>query len=139
MAEESRAGHFEDAADVSRLIAIEEEIGLGGVGVSGDGPGEEAESDEGIEEIAGGTGMETEAHGEGLEFLRAMRELGEDAHFDSAEQGSGGPEGEASLEDMLGGEGRLCGHGALVSLNQRVEKRSDCGHNCGCGNDPGCA
>jgi hypothetical protein len=56
MAEEPGAGHFEDAADLGRLATVEEKIGIRSVGVSGAGSGEEAESDKGVEEIAGGTG-----------------------------------------------------------------------------------
>ena len=45
-------GHLEDAADVGRLAAIEEQIGLGRVGVAVAARAQEAERDERIEEVA---------------------------------------------------------------------------------------
>jgi hypothetical protein len=59
--------------------------------------------------------MEAEAAGQGLECLGAASEFGEDLHFDGAEESFGGPEGEASLKDVIGRDG---GRGDL---------RCDCG------------
>ena len=47
--------------------------------------------------------MEAEAGGEVVEVLRALRELGEEAHFDGAEESFGGPEGHAGLKDVVRG------------------------------------
>ena len=46
---------------------------------------------------------------EDLQGLRAARQLGEQAEFHGAEQGLRGPEGQAGLEDGVGGE--RWGHG----------------------------
>ena len=62
---EAVVGHLEDAADVGGLALVEEEIGGGRVGVGAVAALEEAEGDEGVEEVARGAGMQAEA---GAEF-----------------------------------------------------------------------
>jgi hypothetical protein len=56
VAEEAGVGHLENAADVAGFVAVEEEAGLGGVGVEVAGSLEEAEGDERVEEVAGERG-----------------------------------------------------------------------------------
>ncbi len=99
---EAEVGHLKDAADVGGLALVEEEIGLGGVGVDACLPFEEAEGDESVEEVVRGAGMQVEASAEGCEIRRALRELGEELHFDCAEEDLRGPEGEAGFEDAVG-------------------------------------
>ncbi len=95
-------GHLEDAADVGGLVFVEEEVGGGGVVVEAVAALEEVEGDEGVEEVVGGAGMEAEAGAELGERTRLPGELGEDLHFDGAEEGFGGPEAEAYLQDVVG-------------------------------------
>ena len=106
---EAVVGHFEEAADVAGLAAVEEEVGGRCVGVGGIGALEETERDEGVEKVAGGARVEAQAAAEGFEFFGAVGELGEEPHLDGAEQDFGGPEAEAYLEDVLGrGGGIVC-------------------------------
>ena len=95
-------GHLQQAADVGGLVLVEEEVGLGGVGVDAIVALEEVEGDEGIEEVGGGTRMKAEAAAEFGEGFGVLGEFGEELHFDGAEQSFGGPEGEACLQDMVG-------------------------------------
>jgi hypothetical protein len=46
---EPGVGHLEDSADVPEFAAVEEEVGLGGVGVVVVGTVEELEGDESVE------------------------------------------------------------------------------------------
>ena len=97
--------HIENAPHVGGLSAIEELIGLGGIGVEIAAAGEEAERHEGVEEVAGGARAETQATAEGIEGLRPPGPLAEHPQLHGAEQGLGGPEAEARLQDALGGVG----------------------------------
>lgn len=70
--------------------------------------------------------MEAEVRGKGVEFLRPVREFGEDAHSDGTEQGSRGPEGETGLEDMVGGPGGLCSHGCSGEFKPALRQAHRC-------------
>ncbi len=100
---EALVGHFENAADVGGLAAIEEEIGGRGIGVFAVLALQKAEGEKGVEEIASGAGMEAEATAEVFEGFGALREFGEEAHFDGTEEHFGRPEAEPNLENVLGG------------------------------------
>ena len=67
--------HLEDAADVGRLLPIEEEIGLGRVGVLLAVALQEAERHEGIEEVARRTRVQPQASAERVEVLGTVRQL----------------------------------------------------------------
>ena len=47
--------------------------------------------------------MKAKTSGELVELLRTLRKLGEEAHFDGAEESFGGPEGHAGLKDVVRG------------------------------------
>ena len=49
---EAMVRHLEDAADVGRLLPVEEQVGLGRVGVAVAGALQEAERDQRVEEVA---------------------------------------------------------------------------------------
>ncbi len=106
---QARVGHFEDAADVRRLPAIQEEIGGRRVRVAAVGPAQEAQRHQRVEEVAGAARMEAEPRPQALQGLGAAGQLGEHAELDGAEEGLGRPEGEPGLEDGVGGRG--LGHG----------------------------
>ena len=94
--------HLEDAAHVGGLLPIEEEIGLGRVGVLLAVPRKEAEGHEGIEEVARRTRVQPEASAERVEVLGPARELREDAHLDRAQERLRGPKGQTGLQNLLG-------------------------------------
>jgi hypothetical protein len=73
---ETGIGHLKDSANVAGLAAVEEEVGLGRVGVRLAGALKEFECDECVEEVARGTGVKSETFGELVELLRTLRELG---------------------------------------------------------------
>ncbi len=98
---EAVVGHLEDAAHVGRLLAIEEEIGGGGVGVFAVLPLEETKGDESVEEIPGRPGVQAEAPAQGFEGLRSMGQFGEDSHLNGAEKDFRGPEAKADLENVF--------------------------------------
>ena len=99
---ESMVRHLEDAAHVGGLLPIEEEIGLGRVGVLLAVPRKEAERDEGIEEVARRTRVQPQASAERVEVLGPARELREDAHLDRAQERLRGPKGQTGLQNLLG-------------------------------------
>jgi hypothetical protein len=55
-------------------------------------------------------GCRPKASAKPIEALRAMCELGEDAHLHGGEEGLGRPEGQSGLQNLLGGDVR---HGSL--------------------------
>lgn len=110
--------HFEDAADVGRLVLVEEEVGLEAVGIDAVVvAGEKAESDEGVEKIAGAAGMEAHSFRECIQVFGMFGEFGEEFHLDGTEEGFGGPEAETGLEDAFGSGGSGVGvHGVLAKV-----------------------
>ena len=96
--------HLEDAAHVRGLLPIEEEIGLGRVGVGISRALEEPERGERVEKVPGRPRMEAEAPAERLEFLGAVGQFREHAHLDGAQECLGRPEGQAGLQNPLGGD-----------------------------------
>jgi predicted metal-dependent hydrolase len=96
-------GHLEDAADVRGLASIEKQVRLQRIAVAVALAREEAERDERVEEVTRAALVQAQPAAECVEGLRAVRELGEHAHFDGAQQRLGRPERQAGLEDLLGG------------------------------------
>ena len=99
--------------DVRGLLPVEEEFGLGRVGVGVPRALEEPERGERVEKVPGRPRMEAEAPAEHLEFLRAVGEFGEHAHLDGAQEGLRRPERQSRLQNPFGGE-RLA-HPFIVS------------------------
>lgn len=99
---EAAVAHLEDAADVRGFVAVEEQVGGGRIAVDAVGPLEKSEGHEGVEEIGGGPGVESESGLQVLEVAGLLRQLGEDSEFDGAEERFGGPEAEADLQNLFG-------------------------------------
>jgi hypothetical protein len=74
VAEQARVGHLEDAADIRRLLLVEEEAGLRRVRVDVAGALQEAERDQRVEEVEGGARVQAER---GAQIGRRGRLLGE--------------------------------------------------------------
>ena len=104
--------HLEQAAHVGGLRAVEEEVGLRGVRVALAVADEHAERDERVEEVPRAPRVEAEPTTERLAVERALRELGEDAELDGAEEGLRAPEGAAEVDDTIG---RKVAHGAPLT------------------------
>ena len=100
--EEALVRHLQDAADVGRLVLVEKDVARRGVGIATVLAFEKSESDEGIEEVARGAGVQAEAAGQRFQALRAFGEFGEDFHLNSAKQSFRGPEGQAGLQNVFG-------------------------------------
>ena len=66
MAVEPLVGHLEHAADVGRLVFVEEEVGRGRVGVDSVAAFQEAERHQRVEKVAGRSRMQAEATGQCL-------------------------------------------------------------------------
>jgi hypothetical protein len=102
VAVQALVGHLQYTADIGGLALVEEEIGLGRVGVDAVVALEETERNQRVEEVARGAGMKPEAGAEFGEWFGVFSELGEDLHLHRAEEGFGGPEAEANLHDVVG-------------------------------------
>ena len=76
--------------------------------------------------------MEAETAGEGVQIFRALGELGEDFHFNGGEEGFGGPEGKASLQNLIGAGS---GHNGRIPFLRSCEfartGKSPAGRGCG--------
>jgi hypothetical protein len=100
---EAGVGHFENAADVAGFVLVEKEVGFGGISVDAVLSVEEPEGHERVEEIPRGARMEASASGKVGELFGMFGQLGEDAHFDGAEERLRGQESHADLHDVFGG------------------------------------
>src|ERR1700757_1837558 len=99
MMEEALIRHLQHASHVGWLALVEESIARRCVGIATVLTLEKSESDEGIEEVARGAGVQAEATGQRFQALRAFGEFGKDLHLNSAEQSFRGPEGQAGLQN----------------------------------------
>ena len=61
MTEKAAIGHLENSADIRGLVLVEEDVGGGRVAIGSVFASEETERDEGVQEVASGTGMKAEA------------------------------------------------------------------------------
>lgn len=81
------------------------------------GPVEHAERDQGVEEVPRGPRVQAEAGRQGVQVGRPLRQFGERAEFDRAEQDLRSPEAEPELENPV--RRHVSGHDHLPE-NDRV-------------------
>src|SRR6185369_3919178 len=93
--------HLEHAADVARLLLVEEDLRRLHVRVSTVPTLEHPERHERIEEVPRRPRVERELTAEALEVQRAARERREDPELDGAQQRLRAPESEAKLKDFF--------------------------------------
>jgi hypothetical protein len=122
---EAVIGHLEDAANVRRLLAVEEEIGFRRVGVTIALTRQEPQRDQRVEEIERRSGVQPEPAAERGERFGAFRQFSEHAELDGAEQRLGGPECQPCLHDPFGCQLRVhplvsCGNGVETSKHIRT-------------------
>ena len=94
--------HLQDAADVRRLLPIEEHFRLGRVAVAVALASEESKRHQRVEKVARRATVQPQPSAERVEMLGTLRQLGKDAHFDGAQERLGRPEGKAGLQDLFG-------------------------------------
>ena len=66
--------------------------------------------------------MQAEAACQRFETLRTLGEFGEDLHLDGAQQSFRGPEGQAGLQNVIGGG---CGRSHIRSSMLRISNRPE--------------
>jgi hypothetical protein len=89
--------HFQYAANIGWLAAVEEYVCRRSIGVATVAAFEKAERDSRIEKIKRRPGMQADASAERVERFGSVGQFGEDAHFDGAEKDFRGPEPKANL------------------------------------------
>ena len=100
--------HLEDAADIRRLAAVEEQIGFRSIRVDVAGPRQKPEGDERVEEVARRSRMQAKPASQRIVRFGASRQFGEHAHFNGAQQRFRRPERKTGLQNLLGCQ--LVGH-----------------------------
>jgi hypothetical protein len=98
---ETLVRHLEYASEIGRLVPVEEIIGRRRVGIPVVVALEEPESDKRVEKVTRGAVMETQTAGQRVELFGPFGQLGEDLHFNCAEQGLRGPECKAGLQNVF--------------------------------------
>ena len=100
-------GHLEYASDVRRLLSVEEDVGVGGVGVSVAVSLQHAQGDERIQEISRAARVQHKTFGQRLGVEGTLSKLGEQAEFDRTQERLGAPESEAELQDPVRSRGGI--------------------------------
>ena len=102
---EARVGHLEDAADIGRLVPVQEHRAVRGVGVDRVGAVsrslEEAERDETVEEVATPSRAQTEPLAETIGAVGLRSEFAEHAELDATQQSLRREEPHSHLHDVL--------------------------------------
>src|SRR6201996_7648639 len=83
---ESGVRHLQDAADITRLVAIKKKICIRSIAIAILRAVQKAQSHQRVQKIACCTRMQPQAACESVELLGTMGKFGEDTHFDGAEQ-----------------------------------------------------
>src|SRR4051794_37879292 len=78
--------HLQHAAEIARLVAIEEELRVRRIAIVVLRPMQEPQRHQGIQEVAGGAGMQPQSAGEFMEIRRTTGEFGEDAYLDCTQK-----------------------------------------------------
>ena len=91
--------HLEDAADVGRLLLVEERIGGRSVGVLAARALQKSQRHQGVQKIAGGARMQAEPPLYALQRLRPFRQIGEQLHLHRAQQDLRRPKSQAHLQN----------------------------------------
>jgi hypothetical protein len=97
MAKQPRVTHFQDAANVTRLISVKKKMGLGRVGIFVVVTFQEAQRDKRIQKITDAALMQAEPLAKCFSIERSRREFGKQAEFGGAQEGFRGPEAETDL------------------------------------------
>ncbi len=94
--------HFQDAADVRRLVPVEEELRLGRVGVHAVGALQEPESDQRVEEVTRRAWVQAETSLHVLQRAGPPGEIREELHLDGTQQHLRRHEPQTDLHDVFG-------------------------------------